>query len=124
MIKNLLELLWWGHEMSNVSCFRVQGKVSLISPNGIHQLHIFIFVLAVFHVIYSVATMALGRLKVSINQTSDVYCYSYSLTNSTLKNLPPWVSVCAYMHMGHNDLIRGKNNIHLLTLIDLVANTY
>lgn len=40
-----------------------QDKVSLISTNGVHQLHIFIFVLAVFHVIYSVATMALGRLK-------------------------------------------------------------
>lgn len=44
---------------------RVQGKVSLISSAGVHQLHIFIFVLAVFHIVYSVATMALGRLKVS-----------------------------------------------------------
>ncbi|XP_066384211.1 protein MLO-like [Miscanthus floridulus] len=40
-----------------------QGKVSLISTTGVHQLHIFIFVLAVFHISYSVATMALGRLK-------------------------------------------------------------
>ncbi|KAF8780142.1 hypothetical protein HU200_001803 [Digitaria exilis] len=40
-----------------------QGKVSLISTNGVHQLHIFIFVLAVFHVVYSVATIALARLK-------------------------------------------------------------
>ncbi|WVZ55302.1 hypothetical protein U9M48_005978 [Paspalum notatum var. saurae] len=40
-----------------------ENKVSLISTNGVHQLHIFIFVLAVFHVVYSVATMALGRLK-------------------------------------------------------------
>ncbi|KAL5679099.1 hypothetical protein ACJX0J_005484, partial [Zea mays] len=40
-----------------------QGKVSLISSAGVHQLHIFIFVLAVFHIVYSVATMALGRLK-------------------------------------------------------------
>ncbi|CAN6302456.1 unnamed protein product [Urochloa humidicola] len=40
-----------------------KGKVSLISTNGVHQLHIFIFVLAVFHVVYSVATMALARLK-------------------------------------------------------------
>lgn len=36
----------------------------LISVNGLHQLHIFIFFLAVFHVIYSAITMALGRLKV------------------------------------------------------------
>jgi hypothetical protein len=45
--------------------YPLQGKVSLISTNGVHQLHIFIFVLAVFHVVYSVATMALARLKVS-----------------------------------------------------------
>ena len=39
----------------------------LISTHGLHQLHIFIFFLAVFHVIYSAITMALGRLKVSTN---------------------------------------------------------
>ena len=52
----------------------MQGKVSLISTNGVHQLHIFIFVLAVFHISYSVATMALGRLKVSAGQASEP-CY-------------------------------------------------
>lgn len=40
------------------------GKVSLISINGLHQLHIFIFFLAVFHVMYSAITMALGRAKI------------------------------------------------------------
>ncbi|XP_037426544.1 MLO protein homolog 1 isoform X1 [Triticum dicoccoides] len=40
-----------------------QGKVALMSAGSMHQLHIFIFVLAVFHVLYSVVTMALGRLK-------------------------------------------------------------
>jgi mlo protein len=49
----------------------MQGKVSLISTNGVHQLHIFIFVLAVFHVAYSVATMALARLKVSTGQACE-----------------------------------------------------
>uniref|UniRef100_A0A0E0K8A3 MLO-like protein n=1 Tax=Oryza punctata TaxID=4537 RepID=A0A0E0K8A3_ORYPU len=39
------------------------GKVALMSSGGMHQLHIFIFVLAVFHVTYCVITMALGRLK-------------------------------------------------------------
>ncbi|XP_030441622.2 MLO protein homolog 1-like [Syzygium oleosum] len=39
------------------------GKISLISQSGLHQLHIFIFVLAVFHVLYSVVTMALARAK-------------------------------------------------------------
>lgn len=40
------------------------GYVPLISQHGLHQLHIFIFFLAVFHVIYSVATMMLGRMKI------------------------------------------------------------
>ncbi|GLT79340.1 hypothetical protein SLA2020_508320 [Shorea laevis] len=40
-----------------------QGKVSLVTQEGIHQLHIFIFVLAVMQIVYSVLTMALGRVK-------------------------------------------------------------
>lgn len=38
-------------------------EVPLITVDGLHQLHILIFFLAVFHVIYSAVTMALGRLK-------------------------------------------------------------
>ncbi|KAJ4839035.1 hypothetical protein Tsubulata_018933 [Turnera subulata] len=41
-----------------------KNKVSLISQSGVHQLHIFIFVLAVIHVIYSVITVALAQAKV------------------------------------------------------------
>ncbi|KAL6873532.1 hypothetical protein ACP4OV_013614 [Aristida adscensionis] len=41
-----------------------EGSVSLISINALHQLHIFIFFLAVFHVSYSAITMALGRAKI------------------------------------------------------------
>ncbi|KAL5764105.1 hypothetical protein ACOSP7_016453 [Xanthoceras sorbifolium] len=40
-----------------------KGKVSFVSSDGIHQLHMFIFVLALFHVLYCVLTMALGRAK-------------------------------------------------------------
>ncbi|KAK7351822.1 hypothetical protein VNO77_11544 [Canavalia gladiata] len=40
------------------------GYTPLISVNGLHQLHIFIFFLAVFHVIYSAITMTLGRAKI------------------------------------------------------------
>ncbi|KAG6785554.1 hypothetical protein POTOM_007118 [Populus tomentosa] len=43
-----------------------KGKVSLISQTGVHQLHIFLFVLAIFHVLYSVVTMALGQAKTSL----------------------------------------------------------
>ncbi|KAF8050722.1 hypothetical protein N665_1896s0003 [Sinapis alba] len=40
------------------------GYVPLISLNALHQVHIFIFFLAVFHVIYSAITMMLGRAKI------------------------------------------------------------
>lgn len=42
-----------------------QGKVAFVSAYGIHQLHIFIFVLAVVHVIYCIVTYALGKTKVT-----------------------------------------------------------
>ncbi|XP_042455360.1 MLO protein homolog 1-like [Zingiber officinale] len=45
------------------SCSNYGDKVSLISQSGIHQLHIFIFVLAVLHVLYSVLTVALAQAK-------------------------------------------------------------
>ncbi|KAL8501504.1 hypothetical protein ACS0TY_020869 [Phlomoides rotata] len=40
-----------------------KGKVAFISADGIHQLHIFIFVLAISHVIYCITTLVLGRAK-------------------------------------------------------------
>ncbi|KAK4483135.1 hypothetical protein RD792_010315 [Penstemon davidsonii] len=39
------------------------GHVALISVNGLHQIHVLLFFLAVFHMIYSAITMTLGRLK-------------------------------------------------------------
>ncbi|KAI4317048.1 hypothetical protein L6164_024959 [Bauhinia variegata] len=39
------------------------GKIPLISQSGVHQLHMFVFLLAVFHILYSVITMALAQLK-------------------------------------------------------------
>ncbi|KAL2348711.1 hypothetical protein Fmac_002711 [Flemingia macrophylla] len=41
-----------------------EGHEPLLSVNGLHQLHILIFFLAVFHVLYSAITMLLGRLKI------------------------------------------------------------
>ncbi|MBA0791093.1 hypothetical protein Gohar_015692, partial [Gossypium harknessii] len=40
------------------------GHEPLISVEGLHELHILIFFLAVFHVLYSFVTMMLGRLKI------------------------------------------------------------
>ncbi|KAL9674330.1 hypothetical protein QQ045_030602 [Rhodiola kirilowii] len=59
-------LLWNHHRMLAAGAVKEcpKGHVPLISLNGLHQLHIFIFFLAVFHVIYSAITMLLGRLKI------------------------------------------------------------
>lgn len=40
-----------------------EDKVAFVSAYGIHQLHIFIFVLALFHVLYCILTLTLGRYK-------------------------------------------------------------
>ncbi|KAK9283846.1 hypothetical protein L1049_012100 [Liquidambar formosana] len=44
---------------------REKDKVALVSSYAIYQLHKFIFVLAVFHVLYCITTLALGRTKMS-----------------------------------------------------------
>lgn len=55
-------------EIDEDECFWcMQGYVPLISLNALHQVHIFIFFLAVFHVIYSAITMMLGRAKVYLH---------------------------------------------------------
>ncbi|KAI5666217.1 hypothetical protein M9H77_16070 [Catharanthus roseus] len=40
-----------------------KGMTSFMSQDGLNELNIFIFVLAIMQIVYSVATMALGRLK-------------------------------------------------------------
>lgn len=41
-----------------------QGKISLLSRNGVNQLHVLIFLLAFFHVLSCVITLGLGMAKV------------------------------------------------------------
>ncbi|KAL0738895.1 hypothetical protein Bca4012_015105 [Brassica carinata] len=41
-----------------------KGQVPLVSVEALHQLHIFIFVLAVFHVIFCASTMVLGGARI------------------------------------------------------------
>ncbi|KAI5438501.1 hypothetical protein KIW84_024298 [Lathyrus oleraceus] len=50
-------------ETTSYKC-STKGHEPLLSVNGLHQLHILIFFLAVFHVLYSAVTMLLGRLKI------------------------------------------------------------
>ncbi|KAK1441592.1 hypothetical protein QVD17_07603 [Tagetes erecta] len=62
------KLLWYDHRLLGggdgppKEC--KPGYENLITVTGLHQLHIFIFFLAVFHVIYSALTMIVGRAKI------------------------------------------------------------
>uniref|UniRef100_A0A452Z4X5 MLO-like protein n=1 Tax=Aegilops tauschii subsp. strangulata TaxID=200361 RepID=A0A452Z4X5_AEGTS len=49
---------------AEVDVCRSKGKAPLMSLEAIHQLHIFIFVLAITHVVFSVLTMLLGGAKI------------------------------------------------------------
>lgn len=64
----------------------MQGKVPFVSKDGIHQLHIFIFVLALFHVLYCVLTLALGRAKVLYIRSSSSHI---SCSTVHIPSLPP-----------------------------------
>ncbi|KAH9710503.1 MLO-like protein 8 [Citrus sinensis] len=59
-------LLWFQHRYlaaAGTSTECKKGSEPLITVEALHQLHILIFFLAVFHVLYSAITMMLGRLK-------------------------------------------------------------
>ncbi|CAO2833703.1 unnamed protein product [Amaranthus hypochondriacus] len=91
-------LLWYEHRRLGggsdiVECH--EGFVPLISQTGLHQLHIFIFFLAVFHVMNSCITMVLGRMKIRrwkywekeavVNNSNDVQtdASKFRLTHET-----------------------------------------
>ncbi|KAK7856150.1 mlo-like protein 8 [Quercus suber] len=59
------------------------GYAPLISVNGLHQLHILIFFLAFFHVLYSFITMMLGRLKIRgwKNWEEETSSHNYEFSN-------------------------------------------
>lgn len=59
------------------------GKVPLITYSGLHQLHIFIFLLAVFHILYSVITIVLAKAKMKKWETweSETSSLEYQFTN-------------------------------------------
>ncbi|KAJ0611500.1 hypothetical protein HanHA300_Chr01g0016501 [Helianthus annuus] len=55
----------YGNIVANLYIFMVlQNKVPLLSPEALHHLHIFIFVLAVVHVTFSVLTVVFGVTKI------------------------------------------------------------
>ncbi|XP_040381059.1 MLO protein homolog 1-like [Oryza brachyantha] len=68
-------------------CSRHHNKVALMSTSSMNQLHIFIFVLAVFHVTYCVITMGLGRLKMKKwkKWESETNSLEYQFENDPLR---------------------------------------
>ncbi|XP_057844852.2 MLO-like protein 12 [Cryptomeria japonica] len=64
-----------------------KGKVPLISQDGLHQLHIFIFALAVFHVLSCIITMALGQAKMNVWKTweQETRTLDYEFSNDPAK---------------------------------------
>lgn len=65
--ENRRRLLWLERRFlaaAEISSKCKTGFEPLISVDGLHQLHILIFFLAVIHVLYSLTTMMLGRLKI------------------------------------------------------------
>lgn len=57
-------------------CFYLQHKVPLLSLEGLHHLHIFIFVLAIVHVTFSVLTVVFGGARVSLVLVSFSYVHA------------------------------------------------
>lgn len=74
--------------------FPKQGKVPLLSLEGLHHLHIFIFVLAVVHVVFCVTTMILGGARV-INWGNDIL-YEADIV-LTSKNISPCMNCSVIM---------------------------
>ncbi|KAG7579481.1 Mlo-related protein [Arabidopsis thaliana x Arabidopsis arenosa] len=66
-----------------------QGSEPLITLKGLHQLHILLFFLAVFHVLYSLITMMLSRLKIrgwkKWEQETLSHDYEFSIDHSRLR---------------------------------------
>ncbi|XP_031269213.1 MLO-like protein 10 [Pistacia vera] len=79
-------LLWFDHRYLSSSSTTTpackSGYEPLISAEALHQLHILIFFLAVFHVLYSAVTMLLGRLKTRCwkkwEQETSTHDYEFS----------------------------------------------
>ncbi|KAK7841146.1 mlo-like protein 13 [Quercus suber] len=78
---------------SSLSLSLSQGKVPLISLEALHQLHIFIFVLAIFHVIFCVSTMVLGGVRIRQWKVwEDSIKEEISRGDSTKRNAPAYAN--------------------------------
>ncbi|KAF3440893.1 hypothetical protein FNV43_RR19179 [Rhamnella rubrinervis] len=108
------------------------GSEPIISVKGLHQLHILIFFLAVFHVLYSAVTMMLGRLKIrgwkewEKETTSHDYEFSndpsrFRLTHQTSfvrAHTSFWTRIPFFFYVGcfFRQFFRSVNKADYLTL--------
>lgn len=101
----------------------------LISLNGVHQMHIFIFFLAVFHCLYSAMTMLLGKLKVCRWKILIVFVFGRVVMLSSFVD----VFFCCVKIRGwkswedeyvkEHEMMNGKCNMICLFLIMFFADT-
>ncbi|XP_012569588.1 MLO-like protein 13 isoform X2 [Cicer arietinum] len=61
---------------------RQEGKVPLLSLEALHHLHIFIFVLAVVHVVFCVVTMILGGVRIREWKSWEDHAQSMAISSS------------------------------------------
>lgn len=76
----------WELEYLFIYFLAFQGKVPMFSLEALHQLHIFIFVLAIVHVVFCVLTMILGGARVN-----DLNCLVYCQFSSLIIYCDLWV---------------------------------
>ncbi|XP_058180584.1 MLO-like protein 10 isoform X2 [Rhododendron vialii] len=120
-------LLWFDHRVLAAGGYGTtcKGKVPLITVNGLHQLHILIFFLAVFHVIYSAVTMALGRLKIrrwkQWEQETTSHQLRFRLAHETTfvrAHTSFWTTIPVFFYIGcfFQQFFRSVNKSDYLTL--------
>uniref|UniRef100_A0A0D6QZE3 MLO-like protein n=1 Tax=Araucaria cunninghamii TaxID=56994 RepID=A0A0D6QZE3_ARACU len=83
---------------SNGYCEK-KGKKPFVSTEGLHQLHIFIFVLAIVHVVFCVLTMLLGSAKIRMwgAWEKDIRENRYNAQDAMKKKI---------IHVAHDDFVK------------------
>ncbi|XP_033515979.1 MLO-like protein 8 [Nicotiana tomentosiformis] len=126
-------LLWYERRiLAGAESKCKDGRVSLISVDALHQIHILIFFLAVLHVIYSAITMWLGKLKIrgwkGWEQETSTHNYEFSndpsrfrLTHETSfvrAHTSFWTRIPIFFYIGcfFRQFFRSVNKSDYLTL--------
>eukprot|EP00252_Welwitschia_mirabilis_P003991 TRINITY_DN14103_c0_g1_i1.p1 TRINITY_DN14103_c0_g1~~TRINITY_DN14103_c0_g1_i1.p1 ORF type:complete len:312 (-),score=42.51 TRINITY_DN14103_c0_g1_i1:24-959(-) len=97
-----------------------EGKRPFLSTEGMHQLHIFIFVLAIVHVVFCVLTMLLGSAKI---QSWKYWEDEIHAKGSEPKEVEPKVT-----HVAHDDFVKthslGRKSVLLSWTVSFFKQFY